>query len=100
MTPIHPGSTMLFPHLVKHLHFPICIHALPKTLVAIHCQFTALCESGEHTVLQGRIVALDQVEHLIIENEEAAINTSFLDLRLFLKYSNHALPNRKFAIAG
>src|SRR5579875_794455 len=98
--PHSPRRSLLRPHTVKQLGLAIGIHALPKAGMLKHRQFALLRQSWEQTALQRIFVTADKFKDSGLENEEATIYPSFVDLRLFPEKRHSAILDGELAIAG
>src|SRR5262245_57299048 len=61
LTPDSPGSGVLIPQSVEHLHFAVGVHALPESVVLVNRELALLRQLHQQACFQCFTVAFDQV---------------------------------------
>ena len=95
-----PRRLPFVPQGLQHALLPQRIHRLPEALVLVGLQFAGAGQRLHRGLLPDGVVALDQVERLWRQHEEAAVDPLVVAVRLFLEAAHRAVVDVERAKAG
>ena len=75
---VEPRRCSAFREVVEGVTVPDGVQGMPEAVVAEGLQLPVLCDVGQRSQFQRLRIAVDIVQHLRLENEEAAIDPGFV----------------------